>query len=274
MKDKLAVVTVNYNNSRYTVDYVHNILKLCINFNVEIVVVDNHSIETEYTILQELENVKNVHLVYSQSNIGYFKGLNLGLMTLQEGLDKFKYTIVGNNDLKYYDGFFDELAKIKVAEDIFVLAPDIITIDGYHQNPHVRSRLGKLGLLKLKIYFSNYYVGTSLHLITEFFRRKIINKLRNNSNYSPDKEFIYMGIGALYILTDSFFHKFKKLDDNVFLYGEEALLANQIASVNGKILYVPELKVLHFESISTSKLPSRGRYIMTKKSYKQYRKYL
>jgi GT2 family glycosyltransferase len=274
MKNRLAVVTVNYNNSRYSVDYVNNILKLCTNFNVEIVVVDNHSIETERTILKELENVQNVHLIYSKSNIGYFKGLNLGLMILQEELEKFKYIIIGNNDLKYYDGFFDELTAIKVAEDVLVLAPDIITIDGYHQNPHVRSRMGKLRLLKLKIYFSNYYIGTSFHLMTEFFRRKIINKLRNNSNYSPDKEFIYMGIGALYILTDSFFHKFKKLDDSVFLYGEEALLANQVASVNGKILYVPELKVIHFESISTSKLPSRERYIMTKKSYKQYSKYL
>jgi len=83
-----------------------------------------------------------------------------------------------------------------------------------------------------------------------------------------------MAIGAVYILSRNFFKYFNKLWDKVFLYGEEAILASQIESVNGKIIYEPTLKCYHNESSTTSKIIYKEKYMIIQKSYRIYRKYL
>ncbi|EME8244273.1 hypothetical protein LBW08_002503 [Enterococcus faecium] len=64
------------------------------------------------------------------------------------------------------------------------------------------------------------------------------------------------------------------MDAKVFLWGEEAIFSEQVRRVSGKILYVPELHVLHQESQSVKKIPSRKKYEMVRKSYNIYKKYL
>ena len=83
-----------------------------------------------------------------------------------------------------------------------------------------------------------------------------------------------MGIGALYVLTPNFFNHFDKLWEDVFLYGEEAILTGQVNSVNGKIWYEPSLKCNHDESASTSKIGTKKKYKIIQNSYKIYKKYL
>lgn len=58
------------------------------------------------------------------------------------------------------------------------------------------------------------------------------------------------------------------------MWGEEALLSNQVQSVNGKILYVPKLVVEHFESGTVKKMLTRNKYEIVRQSYKIYREYL
>jgi len=100
---------------------------------------------------------------------------------------------------------------------------------------------------------------------------KNINK--NKRNYK-NKTKIRMGIGACYVLTQNFFKNFELLDNEVFMWGEEAVFANQIEKVNGDVFYIPELKVFHEENASVRKIPSKERFELVKKSYKKYKKYL
>ena len=92
--------------------------------------------------------------------------------------------------------------------------------------------------------------------------------------HDNERKKIYMGIGALYILTPNFFKYFDKLSEEVFLYGEEAVLAGQVESVNGNIIYEPKLICYHNESSTTSKINSKEKYELIRKSYKIYKKYL
>lgn len=86
--------------------------------------------------------------------------------------------------------------------------------------------------------------------------------------------YIYSGIGACYILTENFFNHYSKLDDRVFMWGEEALLAGQVAAANGKMLYHPDLIVHHEENASVKNIPWRATYNITRESYKIYKDYL
>ncbi len=140
------------------------------------------------------------------------------------------------------------------------MAPDVITIDKIHENPHVIHKMSFFRKLKYKIYFSNYYLAK---LITQFYSAE-----RKPKAFDPEAKYIYMGIGALYVLTPHFFSHFNSLWDDVFLYGEEAVLTGQVNSVGGKIWYEPSLKCDHNESASTSKIGSKTKYKIIQNSYR------
>lgn len=265
---KAAFICVNYNNSKVTIDYILNVIEIKNTHDVKIIVVDNASQEDD---LQDLGNYiadlknENVILLKSDSNLGYFKGLNLGIKwALLNGYNQ--YQIVGNNDLEFFPDFLTNLEKLEVKKDELIVSPDIITIDGIHENPHVIHKMSFLRKLKYDIYFFNYFLAK---LITKFYSGE-----RKPKAFDPERKYIHMGNGALYVLTPNFFLHFDQLWDDVFLYGEEAILAGQVSSVDGRILYEPLLKCNHNESSTTSKMESKYKYKVIQSSYKIYKKYL
>jgi GT2 family glycosyltransferase len=263
---KVAFICVNYNNYDVTLDYILNVNKVKAAYDVKIIVLDNAS--EEYDILNlesRIAQYPDVVLIKSKTNLGYFKGLNLGIeWALAHGFHQ--YQVIGNNDIEFYDDFLVNLESLTLDENELVISPDIITINGIHENPHIIGRVSPLRKLMFDIYYSSYYIAKIINL---FYTEE-----RKHKAFDPERKHIYMGIGALYILTPNFFRHFNKLWDVLFLFGEEAILAGQISSVNGKILYEPKLKCNHSESSTTSRLDTREKYYIVKESYKIYRKYL
>lgn len=263
---KIAFTCVNYNNHEVTFEYIQNVKIICKNIDFRIIVVDNASNDTDLITLEKfLLDHPDVILIKSSRNEGYFKGLNLGISwAIKNGFNEFQ--VIGNNDIKLHDDFISNLRSIKLNENELVIAPDVITRNGIHENPHVIKRVSQLRKVAYSIYYSNYYLA---RIINCFYSTE-----RKPKSFDPQRKHIYMGIGAVYILTPYFFRHFNKLWDDLFLYGEEALFAGQIASVDGKILYEPLLKCDHNESSTTSKLGSKKKYNIVKESYLIYRKYL
>jgi GT2 family glycosyltransferase len=159
-----------------------------------------------------------------------------------------------------------------------VIAPNIVTLEGRRQNPHVIANVPILELIKARIYFSNYYVAQASSLINgalRWLRRKIRSGSINlRPAPEPGRMKIKRGIGACYVLTPYFFHHHQRLDDRVFLWGEEALLSHQVESVGGTTLYDPFIKITHCESASVRFIDKRERYEIVRTSYKIYRPHL
>ena len=260
-------ICVNYNNS----DYTEALIKSVINQEKDsfVIVVDNCSNEQELKKLNDIESKYNekVRLIKSDVNLGYFGGLNLGL----KGLPRNHPIVVGNNDLVYESNFTQIISQTPYPDDALVIAPNVITKDGYHQNPHCRKRVSKFRKFLYDIYFSNYIAALVLTWGSRF-----LNYLKGGRNNSFDqgRGYIHMGIGACYVLMPSFFKYFDELDNKVFLYGEEAYLAGQLMEVNGKIFYEPDAIVHHEESATLAKVASKTKYGYMKSSYYDYKKYL
>jgi hypothetical protein len=66
-----------------------------------------------------------------------------GLTFSLAAIDPRKYdcVIVGNNDLTFDEDFLEKLAAGVYTDDTLVVAPNVITKDGYHQNPHCITRV-------------------------------------------------------------------------------------------------------------------------------------
>ncbi|WP_310556237.1 glycosyltransferase [Flavobacterium sp.] len=269
---KTAFVCVNYNNSKITQDYIVNVLDIKKNYDVKIIVVDNASEENDVNGLSVYINClknDNVILLKSNSNLGYFKGLNLGMNYLEKS--EFDYFVIGNNDLIFDENFINNLKSKKIKNEVFVIAPNIIRLDGVHQNPHIVTKFSPIQNLYRKIFFSNYYIGIFVQFVYNKLRTKLVKEDRVNNDKEQE---ILMGYGACYILTKSFFNIFNELDAPVFLMGEEGILANQVLSGNGVTLYCPDLIVNHHDHSSIGKVPSKTLYKFSQDSFKYYLKNL
>ena len=213
----------------------------------------------------------SVRLVKLEKNIGYFAGLNAGICLVDK--DEVTILIIGNNDLTFSEDFLSNFGAINIDDDVLVLAPDITTKEGKQQNPLVVDSVSLMLKIKARIYYSNYLIGQTFRVINSIFKTFFPKKERFINGCQVQRK-IKRGIGACYIMMPRFFYFYDKLDDSVFLWGEEVLLSNQIEAVSGSTLYTPSLKITHHESAAVSALEPRFRYNLNRDSYKVIRKFL
>jgi hypothetical protein len=116
-----------------------------------------------------------------------------------------------------------------------VVAPNVVTPTGIHQNPHNEKRLSAMRRFLFDCYFSSYYiawvmthVSRWLKSISLFVRRSGL--FRSDVRPGGPRE-IEQGVGAIYILRPQFFAQFEALYYEWFLYGKEACLAWQLRSL-------------------------------------------
>ncbi|WP_211472315.1 glycosyltransferase family 2 protein [Collimonas humicola] len=270
---KVLFICVNFNGALVTEKFVASVQQLSnshVGLHADSVVIDNASENSDYSALSEIvKKYENVKLIRSDKNLGYFGGLNLGL--INSDLHDYDYVMVGNNDLTFSPDFLSELSSRNYEPDVCVIAPNVITLDGYHQNPHCLGRVSGFRKFLYRLYFTDYRIA---HLLTLVAGKLKASQGGRRNDAAFESQNIHMGIGACYILPKAFFRHYARLDDSVFLYGEEALLAGQVMAVGGKTYYDHKLIVSHAESATLSKLPSKTTYEFAKESYPKYRSFL
>lgn len=265
---KVAFISVNYNNYLISLNNISNILSLKGDIEKDIVIVDNGSENRDYLSLKEgWPDVSNAKLIRSEKNLGYFGGLNIGLKSLT--LSDYDYVIIANNDLIYKYDFLEVLCNSSYDNNCLVIAPELITIDGRYQNPQRVNKPSSKRQFAYSIYYSNYYISELMEFFySAFFRKKI--KAKNRIVHRTN---IFQLTGACMVLTPEFFRRCGYLDDSVFMWGEEVILAHQVEKAGGFITYDPTIYVMHMENASVRKIPSKKSFEMRRNSYKKYKKY-
>jgi len=270
---KIGFVFTNYNNSLFTREAIHSIA-LNSNWNdCYIVVVDNSSDEKDIELLKEIKrDYPSIHLILNSENLGYFKGLNVGIQYLRSKEEKIDHIIVGNNDLFFPDGFIHLIYNnLSIFENYAVISPNIITLDGFHQNPHVVKNISKFREMIFDLYFSNYYLSLII--------KKVAAVTINFTDRKDEEQFdiaqtIYQGHGACYILGPLFFSNFESLWAPTFIMGEELFLSRQLANKNLRIYYEPSIVVYHHCHATLDKMPNKKYWEISRESHKVYRKYV
>lgn len=272
ISNKVNIVTVNYNNSLFTIGMLDS-LSASADYIDIVIIVDNASNSSELEILNSIDRLKykfEIKIVFLDKNIGYFHGLNAGLGEILH-LTSDAYTIVCNNDLIFNFNFFENLQKMFFESDIIAISPSIITADSVYQNP---AQIVKPSFFKrffYNTYYSNYLLGTLLFKTWAKLGLSAQSKLQKDNVGRR----IYIGMGAIYILLPNFFIQNKQLNYplELFLYGEEAFLSKQIEDSNGSLFYEPRLEVVHLESVATAKLPNKQKYLLMRRAHSIYKSF-
>lgn len=265
----IAFICVNFNNSDYTkklIKSLRNQINLDKEFVLLCVVIDNSTDTKDSKNLVEYCNIDKdwIQYIKSPNNLGYFGGLNLGLSKIEK--KNIDFVIIGNNDLEFRSNFCINLINKQYLKEVFAICPDIITKDGFHQNPHHLKKISYLKRLQFDIYFSHYLIGVTLISIKKIIMSMIKQKHENKKIILHECE-INQGVGACYVLTPMFFTSINELYFPWFLYGEEACFSWQIHDKKGILWFDPSLKVDHEESATLSRLPKRTTYEFGKTSY-------
>lgn len=269
---KLAYVCTNYNNSSFTLAAVDSLM--CnTDHDIEVFVVDNASTEDEVRKLRPLsEKFPSVHVIESRDNTGYFGGLNVGLTALRQKRPDIEWAVVGNNDLEFPADFCDLLQdNAQALQAHSVISPDVVTLDGEHQNPHVISNISVIREVFYDIYYANYHLGRLIHKVAKMFPRF---SERSDEEQWQVAQPIYQGHGSCYLLGPRFFRQFKEFWAPTFMMSEEFFLSKQLKEVGEQVWYEPKIRVIHHWHGALEQLPSRRRWEMARDAHREYRKYV
>lgn len=269
---KIGYVCTNYNNSAFTLLAVNSLMRNS-GHDIEVVVVDNASQHDEVMKLRPLQDkYATVRVIESDQNSGYFRGLNMGLAALRKARPDIVWVIAGNNDLEFDVNFCDTLEGcIESLTSHSVISPDIVTLDGEHQNPHVISNISPVREIFYDLYYSNYHLGQLIYKLAKMFPR--ISERPDELEWQIPRP-IYQGHGSCYLLGPRFFGQFHELWAPTFMMSEEYFLSKQLKDVGEQVYYDPRIRVTHHWHGSLDNLPSRRRWEMARDAHREYRKYV
>ena len=259
----VGIVLLHYNDAELTEKCVADFrMQNWDKIDYHFVVVDNASPDGSGKELADFfECDQDVSVLLSTQNGGFSKGNNIGIHFLQSK-QKYNLIVVSNNDIKIEDkDFFQKLVKIYEKEQFAVLGPSIFSLaKNFEQSPIRQQLLGTEELPQMVTSFRKKLF--LLKLIKPFHVYDLLKKLRNSrgkqgAQKGMDSELPQDNVvvhGSFFVLSEYYLQEFPDgLYDKLFMYMEEDALAYRCHKKKLKIVYRPELKVLHYDGMSAKK---------------------
>ncbi|MFI3177788.1 MAG: glycosyltransferase [Eubacteriales bacterium] len=266
----LVFVILHYLTTEETVQSIASIKRYMDTASYGIIVVDNASPNDSIQLLHSKYETEGdtIHIVESSENVGYARGLNIGIRRAKELYD-FQYMILMNNDIYFLEHQLYEKLECQYGKSQFaVLGPMILCGDGTcNTNPYemnlidreeIRARLAiykkQEWLLKRNLYnLYNLLNGIKDDIITFCQRTK---KLKQGKAYWLEQENVLLH-GSIWIFSQDYFKKFSQLDERTFIYSEEDVLFVHLFAHGMKSVYQPDIKVFHVGSSSMNQLHTK-----------------
>ena len=226
MEPLVTAVVLNYNSGNECEKCVKSLAEQDYD-NLNILVIDNNSTkEDERNILAKIEKKYNVKIILNNVNGGFSAGNNIGLK--QAVKDGAVWCLVINPDVvidsrQYIKEMIKRITEYSLA---VVAASKMILPSGERQNPYCEisysgELLWFLDAIKLRYGKSKGYL------------------LPDETGYCPKVS------GCCFFIKSEFLLEIGFLDENVFLYCEEPILASQVRQHGYRELYVSEIQAYH-----------------------------
>ena len=244
----ISYVVLHYMTTQDTVECIeailHNIKSNDL-YETRIVVVDNGSPNNSYDELYDAyKNNENVKLIRSNENLGFAKGNNLGFQYSKYQL-KADFIILCNNDTIISQKDFSDVIIRKYEDKKFdILGPDIVTADGFPQNPGkdvdwTFHKLRRFRLKKFVQFLMSFFACFDKYL-------KMNDEAFLTEKLSEDQLNVHLH-GACLIFSPGYIQRFEGLYDKTFLYMEEDILRLRADYYGYLMMYTPELTIFHKE---------------------------
>jgi len=270
----IAYVIVHYRGVHATVALVDSIIENAAEAaHQHVWIVDNSECAVEsQSLVDELlvcvSKLERLEIVKTM-NAGYFRSANV----VSSYFCDYDYVVICNNDLVLSSKFLMNLVAKDYPSQTMVVYPDVISDGTVHENPRSIGSVSRFRILVYRLYYSNYLIARMINTIyiAPLGRLRRFCLLFEGGRDASKAPFdIMLGVGACIVLTAHFFVKIAKLPEDVFLFGEEALLAEKVLDNGGRLLYDSTLTVSHDAHSTVSNMPKKDYWLIQKNSAKYF----
>ncbi len=254
--ERIGFVIVQYNNDKDTIICIESIKKTMKNHDYKICIVDNKSINNAYENMKSyFKNDSFVTVIEANSNLGYAKGGNLGVLSLLNQYNADLVCVLNNDIIFNVADLYQLINEINQPYDL--LAPNISQANGVYQNPQPEI---KYTLFWINLYIIVYYCLMVLHKIHLDVIFYILAVLTMGKVYSKGKKaenerrYITKLHGSCMFFTRNYLEYFNRqaMHPDTFLFLEEDFLALRCKKEKKTILYDSQIEVIHLEDKATN----------------------
>ena len=236
----VSIIIVNYNSSRFLVNLVKSIYKFHVSLNLEIIIIDNASLDNFNEVSKQIKKIYPIKILSSQENVGFAMANNLAVKIAQG-----KYVLLLNPDTLFVDNSLERVFKL--AEKIS--KPRIIGVKLLDENLNYQTS---------KQTFPNVinYLFQAFFLDSIFRGSKLFDRVYYGWQNSEKSAFVDSVKGAFLFVSKKLYDQLGGLDSDYFLYTEEVDFCFRAKNKGIKSYYFPEAKLVHFggESMESTKL--------------------
>lgn len=257
---KIAYVILHYLTADETIACIDSLLSHALAEQDAIIIVDNHSGNGSIEQVERHFAAQNcLHVLKLDQNLGFARGNNAGFQYAKQQLQA-DFIVLLNNDTEINQpNFRDQLLESYRQDPFDVLGPDIVTLDGQHQNPKALAGYNTAALNQkiARVRRDLFLNRTRLYqLLIWLDRRKSSARPEKGeggrpATPPPAKARNVVLHGSCLIFAPDYVRRYNGLFSQTFLYCEEEILW-QIAQVEKlRLVYQPALQILHKEDRST-----------------------
>lgn len=225
----LSIIIINYKTAKLIENCILSIEKDLgkkLGKDVEIVVVDNDSGESDVKALQKLRDKKGFKLLISKINLGFARGVNFGT-TMSEG----KILLFLNSDTKVDGGIWEMAQFLNTQKNIGILGGKLVD-DGGVQEKSAGRFYGLLGL------FLMLYGGQRLGI--------------DRDAPKETKKVDWVSGGFMMVKT-SLFNELSGFNEKYFMYLEDMDLCLRAKSKGSETYFFADSQVMHAQHGSSNR---------------------
>lgn len=221
----VSIVTLTWNTTQVTCEFLHSINEHCSYPNLELIIVDNGSKEDPTSVFKSIR--PDVKVILNGRNLGFTGGNNVGIAAASGD-----FQFIVNNDTEFTPGLIEGLLEI------FEKYPDAgIVSPKFHYFFH-KGTLEYAGYQTVNVFTGrNAMVGC---------------KEKDDGQYDEIKETNYAHGGGM-MVPKKVIEEVGGLPEEFFIYYEEFDWCEQIKRKGYKVYYQPKSLIYHKESMTTGK---------------------
>lgn len=189
-------------------------------------------LEIRKVTLEHLRHNSVVLYVRNDKNNGYGPGGNLGMQVAVEFLSP-DYFVISNNDMLCLEDYinFEKVISIFASHsDVGIIGVNVKNLDESKQTPCTYVPFG-----------DRWIIPELCFPFSRGFKKHRTSDLITN----PEEGYVYRVRGSFMFIRPEAFLKTGGFDENIFLYGEEPILAERMKRQGYRVYHINDIHMLH-----------------------------
>jgi N-acetylglucosaminyl-diphospho-decaprenol L-rhamnosyltransferase len=226
---KVSIIILDFLKSKRVIKNVASIQKQCVNFPIEIIILDNSNNAKNAQKLRTLKRFKNVRLIFNQKNLGYTRGNNHGVKKSQG-----EFIFIVNPDIVWIDK--NTISKLinflESHPQVGVVGPQQVNNSDGKIAMNVRAFPKLLNQIARRTWLRNLPI----------LRQRVAYDEMQHLNYKKTQPVDWLQ-SSFWVVRKKLWDELSGLDERFFIFMSDPDFCRRVWESGKEVVYFPEVKV-------------------------------